>query len=569
MAVKTYLQSQRSPPRRPCSRSLKKKYKMKVIRINNILFFKILTIAFEGESRGNLVYSTKYRNEDFSVQKIIVQSQSMHLKTNHFENYTITGIFEIFVTNYTSIIFGIIKVNGHTVIQVSDKEIKLPVGIYEIRTRNTNTIDIYTPLGYERWQVKEFILSEKGDKLTKSDECFEIYSTIDTCGSDLNATNIGHSDYYLYLYKDFVLLFYNHDCNGRGSNGLEFSCFFTFYNNNNHKNREVLLEVYEKAWGNYRCANDTMNIEVPIYPYPSVPDNVFERVESILLSMTRGMLSEEQIEAPKKIILLVKGLLEQLDYWDHPMNTYNDYADLLELIEEPLALNSVIKKYGFIDFMQIAKPKILEKTSKAILYQIKNIKKLLALKNQDGTFDISEIPFEIDNISDAILWSFGLSYEELDELKNDTVIIESELITPGKSVGNISLSDTIIKVYKQHRVHRVIEHGSYSLEYSYPVLGMAFFVKSGDPSKKIFRIKIFPPAKFITRKGIQLIQNTLNDVISAYGKPVYTTSQDSDLWNADYRGIQFSFQREMSLPKFPFNEQLHLNSKIIQISVRE
>ena len=80
-------------------------------------------------------------------------------------------------------------------------------------------------------------------------------------------------------------------------------------------------------------------------------------------------------------------------------------------------------------------------------------------------------------------------------------------------------------------------------------------------------IKIFPPAKAKTRKGIQLIQSTLNDVISAHGKPEFTTSKDSDLWNADYRGIQFCFQREISLPKFPFIEQLHRNKKIIKISV--
>lgn len=151
---------------------------------------------------------------------------------------------------------------------------------------------------------------------------------------------------------------------------------------------------------------------------------------------------------------------------------------------------------------------------------------------------------------------------------NDNYILEADLIVPGKSIGNIYLSDTIAKAISQYGdEYRIIKHGSYSIEYSYAIFGISFYTKVGDTNQKIFSIKLFPPAKAKTRKGIQLIQSTLNHVIEIYGKPEFTTTQGSDLWNANYRGIQFSFQRDATLPKFPFNEQAHRNKKIIEISV--
>lgn len=387
--------------------------KMKIIRINNLLLFEILSISFEGESWGDLTYSTKFRSEKLQVQKVVITSDCLLLKTNHFETYKITGDFEIYDTNLVSIIFGVIKVNGHTTVEVSGKEIKLAIGIYEIRTRNT--VDTYS-LGNKRWEISESKVLKKGEALTTDEEFYEIYSTFDSCGSYSNVTNVAHSDYNLYLYRDFFILLYNHDCNGRGSNGLEFSCIFVFYNNYIY-NRSEVTEVSEKLGDFFYDSDHTMRIEVPIFSKRDSPDDIFKRTEAILKSMSRRMLLEERIRAPKKIILILKGLFQELESWEHPENTFNDYSSLLQLIDEPLILNIIIKKYGFSEFIKSAKIQVLDENFNATLYDIKNKKRLLALKNQDATFDISEIPLEVNNISKAIFWSFGLTQEDVNEFQ--------------------------------------------------------------------------------------------------------------------------------------------------------
>lgn len=386
---------------------------MKIIRINNLLLFEILSISFEGESWGDLTYSTKFRSEKLQVQKFVITSDCLLLKTNHFETYKITGDFEIYDTNLVSIIFGVIKVNGHTTIEVSGKEIKLAIGIYEIRTRNT--VDPFS-LVYKRWEISDLTVLKKGEEHTNDDPFYHLYSTFDSCGSNPNVTNVSHSDYDLYLYKDFVILIYNHDCNGRGSNGLEFSCIFVFYDNYIY-NRSEVTEVSEKL-GDFFYLDYIMRIEVPILSNRDSPDDIFERTEAILKSMSRRMLLEERIRAPKKIILILKGLFQELDSWEHPENAFNDYSSLLELIDTPLILNLIIRKYGFSEFIKSAKIQVLDENNNAALYEIKNKKKLLALKNEDVTVDISEVPLEINDISKAILWSFGLTKEEVDEFQS-------------------------------------------------------------------------------------------------------------------------------------------------------
>ena len=56
-----------------------------------------------------------------------------------------------------------------------------------------------------------------------------------------------------------------------------------------------------------------------------------------------------------------------------------------------------------------------------------------------------------------------------------------------------------------------------------------------------------------------MIGNKLNDVIDVYGKAVFNTTETSDIWFANFKGISIDFKWNVNIIMKPFNENAHLD----------
>lgn len=113
-----------------------------------------------------------------------------------------------------------------------------------------------------------------------------------------------------------------------------------------------------------------------------------------------------------------------------------------------------------------------------------------------------------------------------------------------------------------------INHNEYSIEIYYKRQGLSFYYyypKSLD--KEIFGIKFQAPFRCRTVKGIELNHATMQDVINKYGAPDWSSCEGCNYWTNDYEGIEFTIDRELSLPHFPLNEQAHVNKVIKEIFI--
>ena len=80
-------------------------------------------------------------------------------------------------------------------------------------------------------------------------------------------------------------------------------------------------------------------------------------------------------------------------------------------------------------------------------------------------------------------------------------------------------------------------------------------------------MEFFYPFRGITSRGIVLNNSTMLDVKNAYDSLDWYTTENSKYWVSEYTGIEFSVNREMSLPQFPLDEELHSRKVICRIEV--
>jgi hypothetical protein len=386
---------------------------MRLFRVDNLLFREILDISLSQNGwEKTIKYGTKHISTEFSawdIEKTSDEASSLWLITNHHENYIITGKVELSRSRQTSVVFGVINILENAVIGTNHKMVKIPKGLYEIRTRKNRNDDYYSN---ERWEIVKTIVAERYQGFDKTEAFKEIYSTEDWCGSNSNATNVSHCDYYLYLYKSICVLLYHHDCNGRGSNGLEFDCVSLIYDI--YKNADIdLKEVYNSFKSRFRIY-DGFKIEVSASPQDfSCPDDSLFHFESILKSLSSRMLESDRIHAPQLIGLIIKGMFKLLE--DNEYRNINEFTDVLTKLDRPLVQNLIIQGYGFDTFIDNAKILLSEKNEYGRIYKIERSHSFLALKKQDATFDISQIPNNLTNVTEATLWSFNLDLSEISE----------------------------------------------------------------------------------------------------------------------------------------------------------
>ncbi len=146
---------------------------------------------------------------------------------------------------------------------------------------------------------------------------------------------------------------------------------------------------------------------------------------------------------------------------------------------------------------------------------------------------------------------------------NDNVIID------GKGLESFEIDKTRAKdvIKKLGRQFTEIKHKEHSVQLYYKDLGVSFYYMQGDNTKEIFSIVFSKPFNGRTSKGIVLGQSTMEDVIKIYGEPDWSTCDNCDFWTSEYDGIQFSVERDKSLPQYPLDEGVHIKRRIVEIEV--
>jgi hypothetical protein len=145
----------------------------------------------------------------------------------------------------------------------------------------------------------------------------------------------------------------------------------------------------------------------------------------------------------------------------------------------------------------------------------------------------------------------------------DTTIID------GYGIGSFEIDKTTANavIKKLGRQFDEIRYKDYSIQMLYRDLGVSFYYMQQDNTQEIFSIVFTEPFKGRTSKGIVLGESTMEDVVTLYGEPDWTTCDNCETWTSEYKGIQFRVEREMSLPQFPLDEQVHLKKRITEIEI--
>jgi hypothetical protein len=151
----------------------------------------------------------------------------------------------------------------------------------------------------------------------------------------------------------------------------------------------------------------------------------------------------------------------------------------------------------------------------------------------------------------------------------DKYTLTDNIIIDGQGIGSFEINHTTAKdvIKKLGRQFDEIKHNEHSVQMLYKDLGMSFYYYQKDETKKIFSVIFSEPFTGRTSKGIVLRQSTMEDVVRLYGEPDWTTCDNCDTWTSEYEGVQFSVERDKSLPQFPLDEEVHLRRKIIEIEV--
>lgn len=151
----------------------------------------------------------------------------------------------------------------------------------------------------------------------------------------------------------------------------------------------------------------------------------------------------------------------------------------------------------------------------------------------------------------------------------DKYTVNNNVIIDGHGLESFEIDKTRAKdvIKKLGRQFTEIKHKEHSVQLYYQDLGVSFYYMQGDNTQEIFSIVFSKPFNGRTSKGIVLGQSTMEDVIKTYGEPDWSTCDNCDFWTSEYEGIQFSVERDKSLPQYPLDEEVHRKRRIVEIEV--
>ena len=142
-------------------------------------------------------------------------------------------------------------------------------------------------------------------------------------------------------------------------------------------------------------------------------------------------------------------------------------------------------------------------------------------------------------------------------------------IVEGIGFDNYRIDSTSVEevINDLGRNYKKIKHKEFSVEIKYEKYGISLYYYPEDSKKKIFSIEFYYPFRGITSRGIVLNKSTMLDVKAAYDSLDWYTTDNSKYWLCEYPGIEFAVEREMSLPQYPLDEELHSQKNICRIEI--
>ena len=101
----------------------------------------------------------------------------------------------------------------------------------------------------------------------------------------------------------------------------------------------------------------------------------------------------------------------------------------------------------------------------------------------------------------------------------------------------------------------------YILEYK--KLGLTFYFDDNNSNALLQGIEFRKPFLGITETGIRLGKSTMLDVEEVYGELDWYSTEGAEFWWSEHSGIEFGVLRDLKLPQYPLDEELHTQKKII------
>ena len=115
---------------------------------------------------------------------------------------------------------------------------------------------------------------------------------------------------------------------------------------------------------------------------------------------------------------------------------------------------------------------------------------------------------------------------------------------------------------------KLIESKNYSIcILEYKKLGLTFYFDDNNSNSLLQSVEFRKPFLGITETGIRLGKSTMLDVEEVYGELDWFSTDGAKYWWSEHAGIEFGVLRDLKLPQYPLNEELHEQKKIIEINV--
>ncbi|UPY79412.1 hypothetical protein FH581_011405 [Leptospira weilii] len=172
--------------------------------------------------------------------------------------------------------------------------------------------------------------------------------------------------------------------------------------------------------------------------------------------------------------------------------------------------------------------------------------------------------------------------EKNSEKRKQPSALNSSIVTIKDGVGILDLvidRNEFSEVESKFGNQYVRNHFNFKyLEIHYESLGLSFIFD--HHSEEIHEIRIQPPFRAITSKGIVLGKSTLQEAMDIYGKAA-DISGEYATWNIEeelylciryrmkhsFRGIRFCVEKDPSVSKIPVDKTFYLKQKIQKIDL--
>ena len=153
----------------------------------------------------------------------------------------------------------------------------------------------------------------------------------------------------------------------------------------------------------------------------------------------------------------------------------------------------------------------------------------------------------------------------LKQIKKQEFVIKAGSCFDRYELENTSLLHIITDFVLSYKLFGGEKNSIYVFEYK--KLGLTFYFDDNNSDALLQGIEFRKPFIGITETGIKLGKSTMLNVEEVYGELDWYSTDGSKYWWSEHDGIEFGILRDLKLQQYPLDEELHIQKKIIQITV--